>query len=162
MKLSLLSFYLLIAVSNQQANAQWTQLTAGSVFCTNGNKIYTGGSGGIYVSANNGENWTSLNLNVNNSIVTCIAINNNNIYAGTAYSGLFLTTNNGINWTAINNGLYNPAIRSIVLSGNNIFIGMENGGNYPGGIYRTTNGGVNWSQVFASNNVLKMLVVNNN
>ena len=163
MKLSLLSFFLLIAISNYQANAQWTQLTAaGQVFTPYGNNIFTGGWGGVFVSTNNGESWANLNLNVNNGPVTCIVVNNNNIYAGTANSGLFLTANNGSNWTTINNGLYNPAIRSVAINGNNIFIGIEQGGTYPGGIYRSANGGASWSQVFASNNVLNMLSVNNN
>jgi photosystem II stability/assembly factor-like uncharacterized protein len=100
-------------------------------------------NGGIYLSTNNGNSWTAVNnglptylykqANYNCSI-SAIAIQGNNIYAGTS-NGIYLSRDNGNNWTAINNGLpYTPSVTevlSIAVQGNNIYAGMRFHANAP-------------------------------
>jgi photosystem II stability/assembly factor-like uncharacterized protein len=62
------------------------------------NYLYAGSYGrGIYVSTDNGNNWSAINngLSGNELLITSIAIDGNNIYAGTEGAGLFLSNNGG-------------------------------------------------------------------
>lgn len=72
--------------------------------------------------------------------VKSIAVDNNNVYAGT-YSKLYKSTNGGLNWIQINNNGSASGYNSLVISGNNIFAATDVG------IYRSTDAGVNWSLV---------------
>jgi photosystem II stability/assembly factor-like uncharacterized protein len=102
----------------------------------NGGGLITGG--GIYLSANNGSNWTAVNnglptylynqVKYNYSINT-IAFQGNNIFAGTN-RGVYFSSNNGGAWISINNGL--PSVPSsvtdvltIAVQDNNIYAGID-------------------------------------
>ncbi len=94
---------------------------------------------------------------MNNKKVYSLAVNGNNIFAGTNGNGVYLSTNNGTNWIAINNGLTNNVIYSLEVSGNNIFAGT--GGE---GVYLSTNNGTNWVQTALNNKSVYSLTVNGN
>jgi photosystem II stability/assembly factor-like uncharacterized protein len=97
--------------------------------------------GGIFLSSNNGTNWTRYSLSSGLSVTT-LAISGNNIFAGTSDSGVFRSTNNGTNWTKVNIGITNLRIKSFAISGTNIFAGTLGGG-----VFLTTNNGTNWTPV---------------
>jgi len=113
-----------------------------------GSNLFAGTSagshgGGVFVSTDNGANWTAgngLSYVGYSSIVT----DGTNIFAGTESDSIFLSTNNGLNWSCVSNGLptgYN-IIRSLVIQGNNIYAGIEGAG-----IFLSTNNGANWNAI---------------
>src|ERR1035437_11185631 len=91
--------------------------------------------------------WVQTNL-LGGGIVTCLAVNGTNIFAGTQEEGLYLSTNNGTTWTQINNGLpiRTYTVYALVFIGTNIFAGI---GSYSakGGVYLSTDNGGNWTRV---------------
>ena len=50
--------------------------------------------GSVFLSTNNGSNWTQINNGLNFN-VTAVTISGTNFYAGTEDGGVFLSTNNG-------------------------------------------------------------------
>ena len=59
--------------------------------------------------------WTAVNAGLTNNIVLSLAVNDNNIFAGTFGGGVFLSTDNGTSWSAVNAGLKNEYIYSLLL-----------------------------------------------
>lgn len=94
--------------------------------------------GKIYVSSNNGQSWITSNLGLTSQYVQALAINGNNIFAGTYDGGIFLSTNNGQNWSPVNNGLTVTNIQSLAVFGNSIFAASPNPN---GGIFVSSNNG---------------------
>jgi hypothetical protein len=88
-----------------------------------GNNVFIGiYGGGIYLSTENGNNWTETDSGLTSKSVLALATSGNNIFAGTE-GGIFLSTNNGNNWNVKNDGLTNYSVSPLVISGNNIFAG---------------------------------------
>ncbi|MCX6162093.1 MAG: T9SS type A sorting domain-containing protein [Ignavibacteriae bacterium] len=180
------------------SEAQWEQCDSiydGIVFslAISGNTIFAGtNDSGVYLSTNNGQNWTQSALN--NKDVYCFAINGNNIFAGTN-NGVWLSTNNGQTW--IQTGLNHTINFSLAISGNNIFTGCYNNqgvlfsinngqtwthtslnnkdvyslaineniifaGTYYSGIYFSTNNGRTWTQTSLTNSVVRSLAISGN
>lgn len=90
--------------------------------------------------------------------ITCIAISENNIFAGTSEGGMYLSADNGGSWTAVNNGLTNYNIMSLAAGGSNIFAGTQ------GGVFLSTDNGNSWKAVNnglpTSNNHVLSLTIN--
>ena len=94
--------------------------------------------------------WVQTNV-LGVGAISCIAINNNKIYAGAYDGGIYLSTDNGNNWKAINNGITNAntlangmsnaTISSIAFDNNNIIVG----GYY--GVYLSNNNGDSWNEI---------------
>ncbi|MBN1633083.1 MAG: T9SS type A sorting domain-containing protein [Ignavibacteria bacterium] len=100
--------------------------------------IYAGThSNGLYLSSNYGQSWVQAALN--NHSIHSLAINGNNIFAGT-FDGLYYSTNNGQNW--IESELINLDFWALELSGINIFAGT-----WTDGVYYSSNNGQNWIQL---------------
>jgi len=164
----LVAFILSVSI---KANAQWVQISNGMAtslsvngLAISGNNIYAGTGywpslTGVYLSTNNGENWTQTALN--NCEVGDVATLGNNIFAGTVkYSsstgGVYLSTNNGTSWTLT--GLNNLSIQTLAILGTTIFAGTHDSG-----VYRSTNNGTNWIQTSLNNkNVFSLAVSGNN
>lgn len=153
-------------------------------------KIFAGTNGaGVYVSTNDGLNWTQTSLN--NKVVFSIYTSGSNIYAGTANSGIFLSTNDGVTWGLVSAPY---TFYSITGNGNRLFAGAANNGlfysdnsmnwfqtslNWPNiggvaaignyifaggtpGIYISSNNGANWSpSSFPYLHVNALVAVNN-
>jgi len=85
--------------------------------------------------------WIAVNSGLPSPVtITALAINGNNIFAGTN-NGVYLSTNNGTNWTVLNNGLPAINIYALFIYGNNIFAGSyEN-------VSLSKNNGNNWTDV---------------
>ena len=121
--------FLFIFFSTVIVNAQWVQTNGpygGFIedIAISGNNIFAGtsGSGGVYLSTNNGTSWAAVNNGLTNTSVQSLAVSGTNIFAGTQ-GGVFLSTNNGTSWTAVNHGLTNTSVLSLAVSGTNIFAG---------------------------------------
>jgi len=108
----------------------------------NGNTILAGGWGGIsgiYKSLNLGGNWAATSCP--NTAVNAIAINGNNIVAGTQSDGIYLSSDNGSTWGTANTGLtYSNGITSVAINGSDIFAGTT----YYG-VFSSLNNGSNWT-----------------
>jgi len=138
------------------ASGQWVQMSNGmgidkSIWSmhTVGNYIFAGTWGtGVYFSTNNGNNWTSTNLNY--FTPNCITSSGNSIFVGAdydqyyGYGGVYRSTNNGLNWSQTS--LNNKDVHSLTVSGNYIFAGT-----FGSGIYRSSNNGIDWVQVLNTN-----------
>src|SRR5665647_2999652 len=101
----------LLIIYNNDLQAQWVQTTGpygGEILClaVSGINIIAGTRNGVFLTTNNGTNWTKVNNGLTNNIIHALIVSGANIFAGTG-EGVFLSTNNGTNWTKGNNGLNN-------------------------------------------------------
>jgi len=97
--------------------------------------------GGIYLTTNQGINWTQVNNGLSNTRVYSLAVNGNYIFAGTN-SGLFRSTNNGTDWTEVYNDPVNTHVKTLAVNGNNIFAATDSSG-----VFLSTNNGTNWLSI---------------
>src|ERR1035437_3456899 len=148
---------------------KWTAVINGLPYGTNvhtlaiqGNKIYAGTSGGVYLSINNCNSWTSVNNGLTKLDVFTLAFQDSNIYAGTWRGGVYLLIDNGSSWIPVNNGLWTDSIRSyeLAIQGNNIFAGT-----WGGGVYLSSNNGSSWTPVnngLPANTFVRTLAIQGN
>ncbi|MFN3871645.1 MAG: T9SS type A sorting domain-containing protein [Ignavibacterium sp.] len=158
---------LLIFFFAMELNAQWVNTNgpgAGNVraIVNIGSNLFAGTEGGgVYLSTDNGTNWTAVNQGLTNLNVTSFAVSGTNLFAGT-FDGVFLTTNNGVNWTKVSTGITNPVILSLAVNGSTIFAGAN--GVIPGypGLFVSTDNGANWSIANSglTNNVVTSILIN--
>ena len=143
--------------SSSTVDTQWvqTRLTYREdnfCFAVSETNLFTGtNGGGVFLSKDNGANWTAVNIGETNNFVwslICIPtiIGGTNLFAGTYGSGVYLSTNNGTNWTSVNNGLTNLNVTSFAVlpnskNGSNLFAGTMDG------IFLSTDNGTNWKAV---------------
>ena len=132
------------------SKAQWVAINNGfggypyvSSIAVSGTNIFIGtGGNGVYLSTNNGNNWSAVNTGLTNQNIKALAANGSNLFAGTNGGGIFLSTNNGNNWSPVNNGLgTNLNILSFGISGTKMYAGCDFGG----GIFVSTNNGSSWT-----------------
>ena len=76
----------------------------------------------MYLSTNNGINWTQSGLSSYN--ILSIAASNNYVFAG-IFAGDIFSTNNGTNWT--NKGLNTVQVNASLINGANVFAGTDAG-----------------------------------
>jgi photosystem II stability/assembly factor-like uncharacterized protein len=72
------------------------------------------------------------------AMVTCLAVKDTFVFAGTDDSGVFRSSNNGDSWTKVNNGLTNLTILSLFVKDLILFAGTMDS------VYYSTNNGANW------------------
>lgn len=143
-KLLKLSFFL--SVFN--CSAQWYQANGtinGEVTCftVNGNTVFAGTNisiGGIYVSYDNGANWTSVKSGID---VLSLAAKDTFVFAGTDGDGIYRSTDSGATWESINSTLgANKSIKALTIGGfggSYIFAGDWEG------VYRSSKSDISWS-----------------
>ncbi len=139
---------LLIIISFGQSQAQWQRTSlpgnaAVNTIVTRDSYIFAGTNGdGIFVSADNGENWDSSNAGLQSKVIHSFLIIGNTVFAGTE-AGVSISTDNGKSWDSINSGLSGMGVWSLAVSfgasgDTTIFAGTWSG------IYSTTDKGKNW------------------
>ncbi len=135
--------------STNSLQAQWIQTGpyGGDVnsFFVSGTNIYAGAFGnGVFLSTNNGTNWSALpGTGLTSLNVMGVVLSGTNLFAGVNRAGMFLSTDNSTSWTAVNNGLTSNIIDVLALSGANLFVGTYGG--YGGGVFVLTNNGTSWT-----------------
>ena len=117
-------------------------------------ELYTGESNaGIFLSTDNGTNWTSVGPSVNMPI-NCIVMDlKANLYAGTD-NGIYESTNNGISWG-------NPALTGDAITPGALILdsdGVVFAGTNENGVYLTTNDGSVWTQIDQSQTNIYSLI----
>lgn len=143
--------------------AQWTQVNSGlgdtsiTVLSYSGSKIYAGTKdNGVFVSTNNGTNWSAINNGLSDKKIRSIANFNNNLFVGTS-NGLFKSINNGNSWTLLNlNAATHDQFNDIVSVGNRIIIGTNNYG-----IFYSNDDGITWVQTSSLSYASKLKVFGN-
>jgi len=140
--LIILSFYVSF-VNAQWHNTSGLPLNVDIIsMAKSGSNIFAGTSKGVYLSIDEGNNWSAVNSGLTNTFVLALATNGDKIYAGTKGGGVFLSSNNGTNWSAVNNGIKDSLISSLAIIGNNIFAGTSSNG-----VYLSNNNGNIWTAV---------------
>jgi hypothetical protein len=76
--------------------------------------------------------------------VHCLAVNGNNIFAGTD-GGIYRSTDEGANWAPVNSGLTNHYVWSLAATDTTVFAGTS------AGVFLSTDNGLNW--VIANNGI---------
>jgi photosystem II stability/assembly factor-like uncharacterized protein len=151
---------LLLLLQVNTVYSQWIQ-THGpygaevSCFAMSDNSLFAGTGfwgQGVFISKNNGTNWTAVNNGLTNYNIHALVIKGTTLLAATE-GGVFLSTNSGVNWTGANKGLSNTYINSLVISSTNLFAGTE------GGVYLSTDNGKNWTPAGLNNENIRTLAV---
>ncbi len=151
--LSISIFEILFLFMNK-ANAQWVQTTgpyhvyafAVSPNGSGGTNIFAGtNDNGVYLSTDNGTNWTQDTSGLTETFVNALTVSSNGtggtiIIAGTI-GGVFLSSNNGTSWTKDTSGLTNTEVNAFAVSGTNIFAGTQGKG-----VYISTDNGISWTE----------------
>jgi hypothetical protein len=118
------------------------------------------GSGGVFLSTDNGSIWTGAGTgqtyeDVYALVVDSIGAGGTNLFAATADCGgngygVFLTTNNGTTWTNVTDGLTTTCasptcwVDALAISDTNLFAGTVGKG-----VFRSTDYGTTWTEVNA-------------
>lgn len=155
---SLVPIIFLLVISFREGYAQWQRVNLPVSKRVNTIKIrdpfiFAGTNGdGIFVSTGDGENWTSSNEGLQDTIIHTIMIWGNTIFAGTE-TGVSVSTDNGENWRSINSGLSGLGVWSLEVSGDTsgdttIFAGTWSG------VYSSTDRGENWKITGLSNTTM--------
>jgi len=109
-----------------------------------GSNIYAGGQNKLYRSTDNGNTFTTINLNFPFGIVNLYSITSigSTLFAGTSYDGVYSSTDNGSTWFSANEGMGPKNVRAITKTNLSTLIA----GSHYVGIYRSTDMGVLWSK----------------
>ena len=129
------------------ANAGMTQYPDVRAFAANPMYIFSGTTGGVYRSSNNGTyNW---NLVLNNVSCFSLLINGSDIFAGTLGGGVYHSSDNGATWTQNTTGLEAyPYVYCLASNGTYLFAGTYGaGGAMAHGVFRSSDNGTTWTQV---------------
>jgi hypothetical protein len=129
--------------------ANWTQTSLNNKWISSlvisGNNIFAGDltSCSVFRSTNNGDNWTQIPLGGSaTDVVSCLAVNGNNFFAGTDNGGVFRSTNYGLNWALTN--LMDVSIMSLTTNGIYIFAGAAIWTLSHGGVFLSSDNGESW------------------
>ncbi len=127
----------------------WSYITAldGAIifsYYTMGDTIFAGGQTKIYRSLDNGNTFTTINLNLGFSIVNISAFTfvNSTLYAATSYDGIYKSTDFGLNWIPSNQGMGPKDVRACTLTDASSLIA----GTHYVGMYRSTDFGASWNK----------------
>ena len=108
----------------------WTTSTI-SAFSTGGiisltvtnTGIYAGtGYGQIYLTTDQGKDWSESDNGVGASIINALCSVGSNIFAGTNY-GIFVSRDDGLSWTAVDSGLTDTYVCSLFANGPYLYVG---------------------------------------
>jgi photosystem II stability/assembly factor-like uncharacterized protein len=133
----ILILFLFSLMNVSVTHSQWVQTNGpegGKINCfaVIGKNTFAGtGGGGVFLSKNNGANWTAVNNGLSNLEVHALAVKGANLFAGTFGGGVFFSANNGTSWTEVNNNLTATSILSLALSDTYLFAGT-----YAHGVWR--------------------------
>ena len=96
----------------------------------NGDNIFAGTKGGIYLLTKTATSWTAINngLPVSDLYVNSITVSSDKIFASTSGGGVFLSADNGSNWIGVDNGLSGNKILSLAVCGSYVFGGASSSG----------------------------------
>jgi hypothetical protein len=115
----------------------WTSPDVHALF-VNGSFIFAGTDFGVYISTNNGLNWSPRD-SMPMSVIS-FAASGSYLFKGTENYGVFRSINNGASWISASSGLNSSYINTLSVSENNLYAGTGQG------VFLSTNNGSNWVQ----------------
>lgn len=139
------------------ANNGLTNYFFNDIFVNKDNKIFISTLGGIYLSTNQGSNWTSINNGLGILNVTCVRqYRSGMLLAGTYGKGIYISTNGGTNWIQSDNGIPYKAISSIEITSAGFILAST----YGAGVYQSRDTARTWERVNSglTNKYIKHLV----
>ena len=119
----------------------WEQNFEGKAMlvAVNNNIVYVGSSYGFLKSADNGQNWTTINSGLPIYEFTDMLFINNDIYLTLGVQGgVYKLENGSESWLGINNGITDQYVTSIARKSDTIYVGSSNG------LVFSTNQGAEW------------------
>lgn len=131
----------ILTIAAFSSKGQWTQTkgpNGGNIndILINGSNIFSATmGGGVFISANNGNTWDTLNTGLTTGFVYSLKFSNNKMFAGT-HEGIFSSTNNGANWNPNFTG--NP-ISSMAISDSIVLAGT-----FRNGVVFSIDSGITW------------------
>lgn len=139
---------IVLVVLCSMASAQWVHTNGpdgGTVYCfaISGTNIFAGTEGGVFLSTDNGTNWTPANSGIGDSHFVWSLVSNGTNLVAAAASGVFLSTDNGASWIEVNSPLVGHYVKALAFSGANLFAGTT--GSH---VFRSTNNGASWTHVY--------------
>lgn len=102
--------------------------------------LIIGTSDGIYITSDNGENWTKSETFIKNTVYEFAKIDSE-IFAGIPGDGVYLSKDNGKSWVGVNNGLKNAGVWCLYSDGKNLFAGTAKG------LFMSIDKGKNWKEI---------------
>jgi hypothetical protein len=141
---SIIVLLLHLSLFVQETYSQWTQTSLQNISmeCLSNcfGNIYAGTiDSGIYITTNNGLNWTKSFI-INQRIWRVYQFGNR-IFAGTNMSGVYVSIDSGRNWTQTS--LNNISVSSFTSDGNNLYAGCTS----QNAIFKSSNNGNSWNQI---------------
>jgi ligand-binding sensor domain-containing protein len=132
-----------------------TDLNVSSIVINSNGDIFAGTySGGVYLSTDNGDEWTQINTGFTNLEIRSLVIDSSdNIFAGNIL-GVYKSSNNGNNW--IKMGL-NEVVSTFAVNSQNYIFAADFGGN----VYKSTDSGISWTQNYVAPYVQTLLINSN-
>lgn len=140
-------------------HAQWVQTNGAvdyQIFCLaeNGKNLFAGSFGGrVFLSTNDGKNWSSASNNLNGNVYS-LAVLDGNVFAGTD-NYVFKTIDNGSGWSQIYNGLASNWSVALYVHGSNLYAAGS------AGVYVLKNTGSDWTRINDPWGELQHVVINN-
>lgn len=98
--------------------------------------------GGVFLSADNGANWTPVNNGLLEPNVNALAFAGNNLFAGTWNNYVYRSTDMGASWTMVSVGLTQTTFTSLTSIASTIYAAS-----FAGGVFRSDNNGAIWTEV---------------
>ncbi len=123
-----------------EINNGLSYLNVWCIFIIDEDELLVGTPGGIFKSADNGDNWAPLG-NISYDVQAIVIDENDYLYAGTHGEGVFKSENNGITWNAVNNGIPDSSQVTAMAA---VPLGGVLAAFFPEGVYRTTDQGASW------------------
>jgi photosystem II stability/assembly factor-like uncharacterized protein len=90
--------------------------------------VFAATSGGVFVSTNNGLDWTARNNGLTTLDVRSLDASGANLVAGTSSGSVFLSSDDGSTWTLLGSGLSNSAVNCVAFAPNCVVVGTSGGG----------------------------------
>ncbi len=117
-----------------------------SIYC-NGNFIIVGGVNEGFISTDQGNNFTLVNIpfefdNVNIYDIKAIGTT---LFAATSYDGVYKSTDMGLTWTPSNTGMGPKDVRTLTVTGSSTLLA----GSHYVGVFRSTNSGLSWNRALS-------------
>ena len=94
-----------------------------------GADLIAGTSAGVYLSTDNGANWSPRSSGLPIGQARTLAAQGNTLitalYVPNESRGVFISTNNGTSWSPYDGGIGLNAVRTLVVNGNSVYAGTE-------------------------------------
>ena len=118
------------------------------------NKLFVGATNGLYVTSDNGAEWTYRSPGSLDSNVASLYVIGTNMFAGTVKGTVYFSSDSGVNWTLASTGLLPSGIRLFTVLGNALLAVTRTEG-----IYASTDNGKNWKDISKGNVIPPVLSV---